>query len=306
MAAAAAAAGVPVTSSAHHDVGPALAAVLVQVLLVALADHEDVTGNWFQFNFVEAADRLMPDNTTEVGLSASVRLAGVDTVVFLTGLVLRTIFIAFTLALGTLDPGIAKRSCRAFAGETAVCIGNALSSRPTGVGVTWVGGLHTNLVLADEASLAVRVPSTLGATTSDGVWLGDQLSQAPADGVAKLVCHAHGSGSTWGWVAWVGLLNAPLVLADVAPLTVWVTDALGSTASNGVRLGHKSRLTSADGVSKVVDHASGSRATRRWVAGIWPLNTSLVLANITTFTVWVSDTFWATASDGIRLRHQTF
>ena len=71
----------------------------------------------------------MPNNSTEISLSASVLFAWVDTVVIFTGLVLSTIIVHFTLALemikndtylclktrklsppylGTLDPRVAE------------------------------------------------------------------------------------------------------------------------------------------------------------------------------------------------------
>ena len=93
--------------------------------------------------------------------------------------------------------------------------------------------------------MTIRISYTFRCTSSDGVRFGDQLSETPAYWVTKLVRHAHGSGATWGWVARVWLLNAPLVLADIAPLTIRVSYALWSTTSDGVRLWHKTRLTSA-------------------------------------------------------------
>jgi len=78
-------------------------------LVVALTNHEGlVTCNWFQLHFVESTDRLVPGNPAEICLPASVLLAGVDTVIVFTGLVLGTILIDLTLTLSALDAGIAK------------------------------------------------------------------------------------------------------------------------------------------------------------------------------------------------------
>lgn len=103
-----AAARVSVASSANDHVAPALIAGSAKQLVVALANHEHVTLDWFQFNFVKATDWLVPNNSTEISLSASVLFAWVDTVVIFTGLVLSTIIVHFTLALGTLDPRVAE------------------------------------------------------------------------------------------------------------------------------------------------------------------------------------------------------
>jgi len=269
-------------------------------LVVALTNHEGlVAGNWFQLHFVESTDRLVPGNPAEVGLPASVLLAGVDTVVVFTGLVLGTILIDLTLTLSALDAGISKRSRGTGAGESARWGWGALSSGAAGVGVTRVWGLNTNLVLANISGLTVRVSGALWTTSGDGVWLGNQPSQAPADGVSELVGHAHGSWTTGGGVAWVGLLHAPLVLADVTPLAVGIPDALGAAASDGVRLGDQTRLAPADGVSVVVDLASGAWAAGGWVAGVGLLNASLVLANKAAFAVGIPHTLRAASSDGV-------
>lgn len=99
---------VSVASSTYNHVAPALIAGSAKQLVVALANHEHVTLDWFQFNFVEATDWLVPNNSTEISLSASVLFAWVDTVVILAGLVLSTIIVHLTLALGTFDPSVAK------------------------------------------------------------------------------------------------------------------------------------------------------------------------------------------------------
>lgn len=276
-------------------------------LVVALTNHErPVAGNWLQLHFVESTDRLVSGDPAEVCLPACVLFAGVDAVVVFTGLVLGAVLINLTLTLSALDAGIAKRSRGTGTGESARWGWGALSSGAAGVGVTWIWGLNTHLVLANKAGLTVGVSSTLWTTSSDCVWLGHEPSQASANGVAKLVCHAHGSWTAGRGVAGVGLLNATLVFADKTPLAVGIPDALGSASSDGIRLWNQTRLASADWVAVAVDLASGAWAAGRWVTGVWLLNASLVLADKATFTVGIPHTLGATSSDGVWFWDQAF
>jgi hypothetical protein len=118
------------------------------------------------------------------------------------------------------------------------------------------------VVLAHEAGVAVRVNLALRLTSSDGVRLGDQALQAPADGVAELVGHAHGSRTAWRRVARVRFFHTPLVGADVSSAAVGVHGALWLASGDRVRVGDETLLTSANRIADRVDHADGSWATR--------------------------------------------
>ena len=63
------------------------------------------------------------------------------------------------------------------------------------------------------------------------------------------VLHALGVGSTGRGLAGIRSGDTPLTLTHVPLLAVWVSDALGPTASDGVRLGNQTRLASANWVT---------------------------------------------------------
>jgi len=150
-------------------------------LVVALTNHERlVAGNWLQLHFVESTDRLVSGHPAEVCLPACVLFAGVDTVVVFTGLVLGAVLINLTLTLSALDAGIAKRSRGTGAGESDAA-----------------------LVVTDKAPVAVGVPHALWPAAGDGVGFGDEVGDAPADGVAVGALGAGSVGSTGGGVAGV-------------------------------------------------------------------------------------------------------
>ena len=50
-------------------------------------------------------------------------------------------------------------------------------------------------------------------------------------------------------MTWVWSGNTPLTLTHISSLTVWVSGALWSTPTDGVRLGDQSWLTPTDGVT---------------------------------------------------------
>ena len=74
-------------------------------------------------------------------------------------------------------------TCRIFhkpADGVSVVVDLASGAWAAGGWVAGVGLLNASLVLANKAALAVRIPHTLGAASSDGVWFGDQALLAPA------------------------------------------------------------------------------------------------------------------------------
>ncbi len=62
-------------------------------------------------------------------------------------------------------------------------------------------------------SSAVGVDDALGAAAGDGVWLGDEAVQAPADGVAVAAGDARGARAAGAGLARVGPLHALLLPA---------------------------------------------------------------------------------------------
>ena len=64
---------------------------------------------------------------------------------------------------------------------------------------------------------------------------------------------------------------------------------------DGVWLGHKSWQTPADWVALGAGGAGGARTAGTRVTRIWPLNTSLVPADVPVLAVWVYVTLRATA-----------
>ena len=69
-------------------------------------------------------------------------------------------------------------------------------------------------------------------------------------------------------MARVWLLHTPVVLANLTIGAVWVRVAFIVTASDGVRLGNKARLTLADSIVVSIDGAGSVRATWMRLAGV--------------------------------------
>ena len=90
-----------------------------------------------------------------------------------------------------------------------------------------------------------------------------------------------------------------MVLADIARLTVRVTNTLGSTASDCIWFRNQTGLTLTYGVSLPVDRASGTWTTRVGVTWIWLLGTSVRPAEKSHPTVWVHCTLWLAAGNGV-------
>ncbi len=187
----------------------------------------------------------------------------------------------------------------------AMVVDLASGSGSTGARVAGIRPLHTLLVLADVASVAVVINHTLRPTAGDRVRLGDEARQALTDCIVIGAHAAGGSLSTGLGVAGVRLLNALLVLTDVAVVAVRVVNTLGTAASDGVGLGNISRQAVADWSSQPTDFASGSRTTGAGIAGIRLLHTLLVLADKTGAAVIISLALRATSSDGVRLGDET-
>ena len=101
------------------------------------------------------------------------------------------------------------------------------------------------------------------------------------------------------------VFNTFMVLANVAIITVRVPDSLWLASSNSVRIRNQAFIASANCVTITIDHTVCTRSTRRWITRIWFFNTFLVLAYKTIFTIGVTNTFWTTSCDCIRLGYQT-
>ena len=69
-------------------------------------------------------------------------------------------------------------------------------------------------------------------------------------------------------MARIWLLHTPVILADLSIGAVWVCVAFIVTASDGVRLGNKARLTLADSIVVSIDGAGSVRATWMRLAGV--------------------------------------
>jgi len=211
------------------------------------------------------------------------------------------------LNLATASDGIRLRLVSRQTGTdgVALTVGLALCVGSTGAGVTgiWLGSAP--VVVTDVAGATVGVNLTLSSTPRDGVRHGDISWQASAHWVTLSVLHALSVGATRRWLTRVWTWDTSLGLTHVPCVTVWVTCTLRSTASDGIRFGDQTRLTSADGVSSEVNCTDSTRSTGRWIARIRFLNTFLILADVTTLAVGVNDTFRFTSGDGIRVGDET-
>ena len=138
----------------------------------------------------------MSDDLTEVILLTSSSFARIDTIVIFTSFSVRTIFISLTFSLGARYFGISKGTRRTLASKARDALRGADSSRTTRVGITWVRGLNTFLVLTDVSCLTVWIPFTFWTTTSDGVRFGNQALETSTDGVSKFVGHTPSSRTT--------------------------------------------------------------------------------------------------------------
>jgi len=178
---------------------------------------------------------------------------------------------------------------------------STVSSRTTRGRVTWIGLLHTLLVLTDEASATVWVSDTLGFTTCDGVGVGDETWLTSTDGIARPGQSALSSRTTGRGVAGIWLDNTSLALTDVASLTVRVSHALRATPGDCVGLGDEAGLTGADSVASMVDITHSSGTTGAGLTRVGFLCASVCPADKSHPAVWVNDTLRLAASDGVRV-----
>ena len=95
-------------------------------------------------------------------------------------------------------------------------------------------------------------------------------------------------------------------MADVSSLAVRIPHTLWLATGDGVRVGDETRLTPADGIARASNGTDCPRATGRWEARIWLLDTSLLPADQSPLAVWVPHTLRATAGDGVRLGNETW
>ena len=173
---------------------------------------------------------------------------------------------------------------------------------------TWIAGvwlLDAPLVLTDVTLLAVWVSDTLRPAAGDCVWFGNEARLAPTNGVASKVGRADCSWSARTGHAGVGFDNAALAPADMALLTVRIPHTLRLTPGDGVRVRNKASLTPTDCVSCSVHHALGAWTAGAWNTRIGFLDTALVLADLASKAVGVSNAFRTTAGDCVRLGHES-
>ena len=149
--------------------------------------------------------------------------------------------------------------------------------------------LDAPLVLADQPLLAVWVSDALRPAAGDCVWFGDETGFAPTDWVAGKVGRADCTWSARSGHAGVGFDNTALASADVALLTVRVSHTLRLTSGDRVRVRNEASLASTDCISRPVHHALGAWTAGAWNTRIWFLNTTLVLADLASKAVGVSD-----------------
>ena len=175
---------------------------------------------------------------------------------------------------------------------------------PAGARQAGIGSGDTLVVAADHSGPAVQIPFALSTATSDGVRLGDVGGQASADGIACLADHALGVWAAWTWIAGIRLLNAPLVLADIPLLAVWVYDALRPTASDCVWFGNETGFAPTNRIASKIGCADCSRSARTGHTGVGFDNTALAPADIALLTVRVSHALRLAPSDGVRVRNE--
>ena len=173
---------------------------------------------------------------------------------------------------GALPPDTASGGLPHSAGGTGASEGvsadPALSPRAAGVRIARVRLLHTACLGTDKPVLTVGVNHALRATACDGVWLGHQAGETPADGVALIAGLTGGAGPTGTGLARVWLLHTSLAPADLPVVTVGVHHALRTTASDGVGLGDETWQAPTDGVALTVGGAGGPGATGARLAGV--------------------------------------
>lgn len=227
--------------------------------------------------------------------------------IVLTCLVHWALVVGLTFALNTFHIRVAEESSWTFTSEASGWIGFwcTFSSRSTGVGVAWIRCLNAHLVFTHISTIAVRISRTFRAATSYGVRFGHKFSKTSANGVSKFISHTHCSGAARRWIAWVWLFYTPLIIADISGLAIWISNAFRPTSSYGIGFGNKTRITSTNGIAKAIDTASCARSTGRWVTWIRLFHTFLILTNISLLAIRVSDAFWFTASDRVRIRNQS-
>ena len=104
--------------------------------------------------------------------------------------------------------------------------------------------------------------------TCDGVWLGNEARETPADGVSLAARLTGGARPTGTGLTRVWSLHTPLAPADLPVVTVRVHHALRTTASDGVGLGDETWQAPTDGVALTVGGAGGPGATGARLAGV--------------------------------------
>lgn len=119
-------------------------------------------------------------------------------------------------------------------------------SRSTGGWMAGIGLLNTLLALTDIASSTICIYDAFWPASSDCVWFGNISRQAVANRVSGTVDLTSGSWATWTGIAGIRLLNAFLILADIARVTVIVSHALWTTTSDCVWLWNQTRKAMAN------------------------------------------------------------
>jgi len=161
---------------------------------------------------VVAADRLVPHHSAEVSCATCSGEAGVNTVETLTGFIQGTIIIYEALSLVTASIPGTHCPCRALT-AVALPLQDTHSTWATGARHTRVRLLHTLLLGADIAVLAVRVSGALRSTACYRVWLRDETGETFAYGVTSSIGAAGGSWATGRGITRIRFLHASLTFA---------------------------------------------------------------------------------------------
>ena len=112
-----------------------------------------------------------------------------------------------------------------------------------------VGFLDTLLALTNIACATICVNDAFWSAACDCVWFGNISGQAVANWVSEMVDLAGGPGATGTGITGIGLLHALLILADITRVTVVVSLALWSAASDGVWFWDETGKAVTNGVS---------------------------------------------------------
>lgn len=155
-----------------------------------------------------------------------------------------------------------------------------------------------------EAWIWGRCASFNLSTPSDGVWLRGKTVNAGTGGVTVAVYIAVGVGAAGGGITGIRARNASVVGANVAAVTIGVSLALPTAASDGIRLGDVVGKTATQRIAGACDSALCVGTTRGWVTWIWLLGTLVVGADVARLTVRVAFAFSAATSDGVGFRNE--